>query len=177
MRIAYQHNTGYDIIGDVHGFFVELEQLLINLGYQKEQNGWLHPTRKAVFVGDFMFRGPDSRKVISLIKKMVKNGNAHTILGNHEMNALLWYSKAGESAIADPGKAGKPMMKRLIAEYIDAPDKLDRDIKWLKTLPFYLDFGQFRVAHAYWTDANIEKLDALYSDGKLKRKTLKEAKT
>ena len=58
-----KHETGpFDIIGDVHGCCDELEQLLQQLGYERNDGApWTHPGgRKAIFVGDLVDRGPAS---------------------------------------------------------------------------------------------------------------------
>ncbi|HDR51515.1 MAG TPA: phosphoesterase, partial [Mariniphaga anaerophila] len=79
----------YDIIGDVHGHAPLLKKLLLQLGYEKTANGYANPARKAVFVGDFINRGPQIRKTIRTIRTMVENGNALAILGNHEINTII----------------------------------------------------------------------------------------
>ena len=44
----------FDIIGDIHGCFDELLNLLTKLGYQKTDGTLIHPDgRKAAFLGDF----------------------------------------------------------------------------------------------------------------------------
>ncbi len=92
----------YDIIGDVHGQAALLKKLLLKLGYEKGEKGYFHPNRKAVFVGDFINRGSEIRKTIRIIRTMVENGNAFAVLGNHEINAILFHLK-------DEG--GKPLVK------------------------------------------------------------------
>ena len=49
----------YDIIGDVHGYSTELGLLLEKMGYQKRFGVYNHNTLKAIFLGDFVDRGPD----------------------------------------------------------------------------------------------------------------------
>ena len=66
----------YDIIGDVHGHAQLLKKLLTKLGYKKSDEGYVHSSRKAVFVGDFINRGPSIRKTIRIVREMVENGNA-----------------------------------------------------------------------------------------------------
>lgn len=83
----------YDIIGDVHGHASLLKKLLIKLGYEKTNGSYFHPSRKAIFVGDFINRGSEIRKTIRIIRTMVENGNAFAILGNHEINAILFHLK------------------------------------------------------------------------------------
>ena len=79
----------FDIIGDVHGCFAELERLLTELGYdiagEKVQPP---PGRKAVFVGDLVDRGPDAPRVLALVMRMVKAGSAICVPGNHDVRLV-----------------------------------------------------------------------------------------
>ncbi|EYT62009.1 metallophosphoesterase [Dietzia sp. UCD-THP] len=81
----------FDVIGDVHGCRLELEELLGTLGYalERDQEGRAvdarHPeSRRVVFVGDLVDRGPDSPGVLRLAMGMVESGNALCVSGNHE---------------------------------------------------------------------------------------------
>jgi polynucleotide kinase-phosphatase len=81
----------FDIIGDVHGCRVELETLLLALGWSivRDDAGRPvnaeHPSaRTAVFVGDLVDRGPDSPGVLRLVMGMVAAGTAICVPGNHE---------------------------------------------------------------------------------------------
>ncbi|GAB3928007.1 polynucleotide kinase-phosphatase [Kribbella albertanoniae] len=84
----------FDIVGDIHGCLPELQQLLTDLGYTltRDASGRLvdasHPTRRAVFVGDLVDRGPDSPGVLRLVMGMVAAGNAYCVPGNHEDKLL-----------------------------------------------------------------------------------------
>lgn len=48
----------YDLIGDIHGHASELVKLLAALGYSKHKGVYKHPERQAIFLGDFIDRGP-----------------------------------------------------------------------------------------------------------------------
>ena len=85
----------FDVIGDVHGCRDELEDLLIELGYEKYEPvsndpGWsklcyMHPNRrKAVFVGDLVDRGPRAVDCLSIVRNMVEAGTALCVPGNHD---------------------------------------------------------------------------------------------
>ncbi len=84
----------FDIIGDVHGCFTELVELLEKLGYtitrvadDSRTHGFnvIPPEgRKAVFLGDLVDRGPDSPGVLRLVMSMVKQGVAYCVPGNHD---------------------------------------------------------------------------------------------
>jgi len=90
-------NGPFDIVGDVHGCFDELCELLANLGYVMEpyeedaENpiNASHPDgRQAFFVGDFTDRGPRNRDCLRLIMGMCANGTARAVVGNHDYKLL-----------------------------------------------------------------------------------------
>lgn len=56
----------YDFIGDTHGHADELEQLLVKLGYQKNEDIYSNPTRKVFFLGDFIDRGPQIKETLQI---------------------------------------------------------------------------------------------------------------
>lgn len=74
----------FDIIGDIHGYALELVRLLKKLGYVYDNGFYEHPEpdRKAIFVGDFIDRGPKIRETLSIVKAMVDNGTAKAVMGN-----------------------------------------------------------------------------------------------
>ena len=75
----------FDIIGDIHGCYDELVELLDKLGYQVTVEGVIPPDgRKAVFVGDLVDRGPNVPDVLKLVMGMVKADNAICVPGNHD---------------------------------------------------------------------------------------------
>ncbi|WP_338871054.1 polynucleotide kinase-phosphatase [Spirosoma sp. SC4-14] len=85
----------FDIIGDVHGCFDELQELLFALGYginrvdETETNFGFNVTapenRKAIFLGDLVDRGPDSPKVLRMVMSMVNSEVAYCVPGNHDL--------------------------------------------------------------------------------------------
>lgn len=80
----------FDIIGDVHGCYDELETLLEQLGYRRREDGILHhpEARKAVFVGDLVDRGPKTPEVLQLVMNMVTAGTALCVIGNHDIKLM-----------------------------------------------------------------------------------------
>lgn len=76
----------FDFIGDVHGCFEELRELLLELGYTVTDDLQAHHPegRMAVFVGDLVDRGPDSVGVLRLVMNMVNAGHALCVPGNHD---------------------------------------------------------------------------------------------
>jgi hypothetical protein len=165
----------YDIIGDVHGHADQLKNLLKNMDYRLVDGCYSHPTRKAVFVGDFINRGPKIRETIVLIRKMVEKGAAFAILGNHEMYAVLYYLRDIE---------GKYYKKRIpkyqlqinqtLEEFVLYKDEFKSHLKWMRTLPMFLDFGGIRIIHACWIDENIKLLKNIITGPKLTKTVLRE---
>src|ERR1700690_2357221 len=86
----------YDLIGDIHGYADELVELLEALGYQKAQRTYRHPERKVIFLGDFIDRGPKIRQVLEIVRPMIEEGKALTVMGNHELNALAYHTEDQE---------------------------------------------------------------------------------
>jgi len=64
------------IIGDVHGMFDELVDLL------NEVNPV--PQDRAVFVGDLIDKGPDSPEVVAFLRSFVEDHDVVLVEGNHE---------------------------------------------------------------------------------------------
>ncbi|MES2572760.1 MAG: polynucleotide kinase-phosphatase [Verrucomicrobiota bacterium] len=85
-----KEETGpFDIIGDVHGCFGELIELLAKLGYSEEAGAWRHPAgRKMIFLGDLVDRGPNSPEVMRLVMESVRAGSALAVPGNHDMKFM-----------------------------------------------------------------------------------------
>jgi protein phosphatase len=78
----------FDVIGDVHGCYTELAQLLGELGYKIDADGvTVTPAdgRRAVFVGDYGDRGPDTPRVLKLVMAMAAAGTAICLPGNHDL--------------------------------------------------------------------------------------------
>ncbi len=81
----------FDIIGDVHGCAGELVGLLGRLGYTVGADGvTVTPPqgRRAVFVGDYVDRGPDAPRVLRIVMGMAEAGTAICLPGNHDIKLV-----------------------------------------------------------------------------------------
>ena len=135
----------FDVIGDVHGCAVELDELLALLGYGPDAAGvWRHPEgRKAVFLGDLVDRGPGVVPVMRRVMTMVEAGSALCVPGNHDaklVRALHGRNvqiKHGLAESLDALAAEPPEFRAAVADFLD-------------TLPshYVLDGGRLVVAHA-----------------------------
>ncbi len=154
----------FDIIGDIHGCFSELAELLARLGYQIEEQpvepiderektrfweemNWFRVEnpegRKAIFLGDLVDRGPDSPRVLKLVMSMVANGQALCVPGNHDDK--LFRKLSGKDVRVTHGLA--ETLEQLEAE---TPEFREQAKKFLGSLVshYWLDGGSLTVAHA-----------------------------
>jgi protein phosphatase len=148
----------FDIIGDLHGCADELQELLVQLGYEVtaevESGGpWASPLyghpagRKAVFLGDLGDRGPRILDSFRMVRAMVQAGNALCVPGNHDAKLLrklrrhdVQITHGLGSTLAEidalPEKQRKPFQAELAA-FLDG-----------LVSHFVLDGGALVVAHA-----------------------------
>ena len=164
----------YDIIGDVHGHAMLLKKLLKTLGYVKSDGTWRHAERKVVFIGDFINRGPEIRETVQIVRQMTEAGSALTILGNHEYSAILYHIKDSAGMYLSRHIAGnRNQIQSTLTAFAGFIPEWKDHLKWLRTLPFYIDLGQIRVIHAYWNDSDINYLKSFIPKGKLKKDFLR----
>ena len=135
----------FDIIGDVHGCYDELEALLDKLGYIRNEDGrYFHPEgRKAVFLGDFCDRGPRNIDTLKLIMGMTAQGDAFAVPGNHDVK-LLKYLKGSNVNISYG-------LETTVEEFKSVDEAFkDEAAKFIDGLisHYVLDDGKLVVAHA-----------------------------
>ena len=147
----------YDIIGDIHGHADALKALLQNMGYRDSRGAWRHPDRKAIFVGDFIDRGPKQVESVEIARRMVDADAALAVMGNHEFNAIGWYlpdeSNPGEYLRAHHspkyGDKNFRQHKAFLSE-VEGTPRHKEIIDWFLTLPLWLDLPELRIVHACW---------------------------
>ncbi len=143
----------FDIIGDIHGCFSELQALLHQLGYSVTQHEWTfsvtHPqARKLIFLGDLVDRGPDTPNVLHLVMDAVASGTALCVPGNHDIKLIR--KLKGNNVTVNHGLAES------LAQIAQQPPAFkERVIKFLDDLVshYVLDDGNLVVAHAGMKEA------------------------
>lgn len=149
----------YDIIGDIHGREPELIEMLVLLGYSEIDGVWQHENNVAIFLGDFIDRGKFQREVINIVRPMVEGGHALSVMGNHELNAIAYFTPDGSGNFIRPRSKGNTLRhKAFIDAYKNNYDEWESTIEWFKTLPLWIDLGDFRCIHAYWGQDDIDSL-------------------
>lgn len=144
-----KHETGpFDIVGDVHGCFDELMDLVQHLGYAVTRHGdhfdVTHPQgRRLVFVGDLVDRGPNSPDVIRFVRSLVQAGQGFCVAGNHD--AKLARALNGRAVTVSHG------LERSLEQLQGASEDFRKEAaQFLDGLLSHhvLDGGKLVVAHA-----------------------------
>jgi len=143
----------FDIIGDIHGCFDELVELLTTLGYtmnrvtpvQKNFGFEVIPPagRTAVFLGDLVDRGPNSPNVLRLVMSMVNAGTAYCVPGNHDVKLQKYLN--GKNVQVKHG------LQKTVEQLAKEDDRFKSDVgDFLYGLVshYVFDKGKLVVAHA-----------------------------
>jgi protein phosphatase len=141
-----QEHGPFDIIGDVHGCFDELVELIRQLGHGVDEAAFtVQPAngRKLVFVGDLVDRGPKVPQVLKLVMNAVASGAALCVPGNHDAKLMrklrgreVQITHGLAESLAQLANEPEDFRKR-VAEFID--DLVSH---------YVLDDGKLVVAHA-----------------------------
>ena len=102
-------------IGDVHGAYPELVELLQEDGLISADRVWTGGSAHLVMLGDLVDRGSQSREVLTLVMRLQAEarqagGRVHMLLGNHEVMNLvgdLRYVSPEDFAAYAPGEDPK----------------------------------------------------------------------
>lgn len=150
---------GFDLIGDIHGHGDALRALLTRLGYVERFGVYRHPHRKAIFLGDFIDRGPGQREVLDVVRAMVDEGHALAVMGNHELNALAYHTPhpdAPDNHLRPHSQKNAAQHRAFLEAFEDDPAGLADTLDWFYGLPLWLDLDELRVIHAAWHPAAMD---------------------
>ena len=155
------------IIGDIHGMLAALESLLRAIDR-------VDPERQLMFVGDYVNRGPDSKRVIDLL---ISLPGTQAIRGNHDdvfdnvISAQCYATKPGEEhRIASFIWFLQHGLDKTLASYGIKPSEITRVLqkpsdaalnnlvepipaahrKFIRDLPVLIETPDMFVAHAKW---------------------------
>jgi len=134
----------YFVIGDIHG---DIKNLEILLGVSEIEN------RKIIFLGDYVNRGKESKKVIQkLIDLKNKNQEIVFLAGNHDIAFIDYLDNNNFVEFASAG--GLPTLK----SYLDTPNgdvhkqliKVfpETHMHFLRSLTYYFEDEKYFISHA-----------------------------
>ncbi|MCB9235209.1 MAG: serine/threonine protein phosphatase [Bacteroidia bacterium] len=122
------------IIGDVHGCFFTLRQILKH---------WDLETETLVLVGDLIDRGNHSPEVVNLCMQLDEAyENAVFLKGNHELLCLSYYQSGYNEVWIKNG--GRETLDQFEARNFD----LKKGLHWLRNLPAKYETDHLLVTHA-----------------------------
>ena len=147
-RDAYEFK-GVDsvyVLGDTHGNFEEVVQILQNSKLIDENHQWIGRSAHLVFLGDILDRGKDALRLTWFIYELEQSaaqhgGQIHLILGNHEIMVMsndLRYVSAKEQQVANMHQVSYQQL------YHPTRSVLGR---WLSTKPAALKIDEILFAH------------------------------
>ena len=169
----------YDIIGDIHGHADKLEALLKELGYRQTNGAWRHSSKQAIFVGDYIDRGPKQLETLNLVRAMVDAGSARAIMGNHEFNAVAWATPdpANHQGFLRPRTGKNRSQHHAFLSAVVEDSALHREwVAWFQDLPLWIEEEGFRVVHACWSPRHVSDLQPhLHKDERLTQTLIEEA--
>ncbi len=125
-------------ISDIHGHSKTLNALLnkLNLGVND----------RLFFLGDYVDRGPTSKEVLDTLIKLVAQGTAVALKGNHEDTFSQSVNDAEVEARWITNSGGEATLKSFnVASAADVPRAYR---VWMKNLPLFAQSGKFILSHA-----------------------------
>ncbi len=145
-KTNYKKVDSVYIIGDVHGRYDQLINLLSASKIIDENLNWIAGKAHIVFLGDLFDRGDDVTKVLWFIHELeVKaakaGGKSHLVLGNHEIMTMtkdLRYLSRKENNIAIAYGLSYDVLFHPIDSYLGA---------WLRSKVSLLKIDQMVMAH------------------------------
>ena len=100
---------------------------------------------------------------------MINAGTAQAIMGNHELNAIHFHTNHHSSGLPLRRHSPKNMEQhgRFLAEHSVGSQKAVEAVAWMKTLPLFIEFDEFRVVHACWNAAAMDAANRYLDSARL----------
>lgn len=136
---------------------------------------------RVLFLGDFIDAAPEApapadKAVLARVRGLLDAGHAQAVMGNHELDAILFHT---------PDATGAPLLpdaedhRRKHQAFIDtfgmATPEARRWTDWfLAALPLWREVGGLRLAHACWSAPDVALIRRRRPDGLLQAADLAE---
>lgn len=128
------------IIGDIHGCYRELTELITKLTQEKK---YIPEKDRLIFIGDYIDRGDNPRMVVKYVRALQdKYGeNVIPLKGNHEDMLLDYVANADQNWLYNGYEA-------TLLSYEGYKEELKNDIWWMSALSLYYEDDYFIYVHA-----------------------------
>lgn len=163
MRLDVKSIENTYVIGDVHGCFYTLQRLIQQL-----------PTDATViFLGDLCDRGLHTKEVIEFV---IENGH-YCLLGNHDDYMISHIHECMEDPDLQIRWNSAVYMggKETLLSYANDHIIMDKHVKWLKTLPRYIEVENYFITHGFCLPYYKRRADSSSHIGLLKNRITDEA--
>lgn len=167
-------SSTYSIIPDIHADPIRLKNSLNAIG----------DNAQFAFLGDFIDAGKQTktandRAVLRMVKPMIDGGDAVGVMGNHELNAILYHrmDATGRPLRAHSEKNLKQHRSFVEQFGVGTNEAMEWTDWFLHALPLWRDLGQLRLAHACWSDSAMAIVKERRPDGFLILDDLEEIAT
>lgn len=152
---------GIDLIGDIHGCGESLKLLLNRMGYREIDGAYRHPSRRVIFLGDVIDRGPRIVETYEIVRAMIEKSGAEIVMGNHEYNYFCYKTPKGDGS-GDFLRNHTPRHQRIVQETLDQFAHRQSDeqelLDWIESIPLFIEHDELRVVHACWHSTLINRL-------------------
>lgn len=126
------------------------------MNYREKEGVWQHPSRKAIFVGDYIDKGPSIRETLHLVRNMQQKGHAIALMGNHEYNALAYdYVLSDGTHLRQHNAVHNKQHEQTLLQFKGHEEEWTSFLQWFYTLPLYLELEELRAVHACWDEEAI----------------------
>ena len=149
----------FDIIGDIHGCYYELIELVEKLGYVKYKNAYFHKDgRRLISVGDIADKGYKNIDCYNFWINQVNYGGGIWVYGNH---CLKFYKYLLGNKIKITYNISKTVSEYMNLPYFERISFRDKFIKCYEGRSHYviLDNGKLVVVHACLKENDIGKFN------------------
>ncbi|RKF13080.1 metallophosphoesterase [Roseovarius spongiae] len=163
-------SRAWNVIPDIHADIKRLENTLEQLGNDAP----------IAFLGDFIDAGKNANRsddaaVLTLVRNLIDDQNAVAVMGNHELNAILFHTLGEDGApLRERSEKNTDQHRSFIRQFGVSTPQAQVWADWFLTLPLWHELDGLRLVHAYWGQAEIDLIEKRRPNGVLAVEDLAE---
>ena len=119
----------------------------------------------------------EHKLVLDTVIKMVVSGNALSVMGNHEFNALAFHTDHQGQYLRPRTRKNTSQHQAFLNEFEDDEESKQRALDFFYELPLWLELDGLRVIHACWDETHIAAMRRIAPDGRITPEMLVDAST